>query len=338
MRKILILSLIIANFQAGFAQFWSANGSNIYNTNTGVIGIGTSTPSSTYKLDIFGPAVRIRTNNAPAPAYLELDASGVRGVFESIISPSSYTRVGTRGNYKFALFTNNADRLTVTTNGFVGIGNTNPAYQLDVAGAINASSIYINGAPFAGGGSQWTTSGSSIYYIPGGGGSVGIGTSTPNASYKLDVAGAINVGSLYVNGQQLSSAALWSMNGSNISYTVGKVSIGTTTPGSYMLAVAGKVAANSEVRVFDINTTTFPDYVFDPSYELPSLEQTEKYIKEYRHLPEVPSAQEIGRDGMSLNEMNIILLKKVEELTLHLIALKKENENLNSRLTTLEKK
>jgi hypothetical protein len=90
--------------------------------------------------------------------------------------------------------------------------------------------------------------------------------------------------------------------------------------------VAGKIAATGEVKVFVDGTTTFPDYVFDPSYKLPTLEETEKYVKENHHLPEVPTAADIAKDGMSLNEMNIILLKKVEELTLYMIEMKKEND------------
>jgi hypothetical protein len=84
--------------------------------------------------------------------------------------------------------------------------------------------------------------------------------------------------------------------------------------------------------------------VFDPSYKLRSLEETEKYVKENHHLPEVPSAAEIAKEGMSLNGMSKILLKKVEELTLHLIEMKKEvieikkeNEELRGRLEKIEK-
>ena len=120
--------------------------------------------------------------------------------------------------------------------------------------------------------------------------------------------------------------------------------IGTWNPGSYRLAVTGKIDAIWEVRVFTDGTTNFPDYVFDPSYKLRSLEETEKYVKENHHLPEVPSAAEVAKEGMSLNGMSEILLKKVEELTLHLIEMKKEvieikkeNEELRGRLEKIEK-
>jgi hypothetical protein len=118
----------------------------------------------------------------------------------------------------------------------------------------------------------------------------------------------------------------------------GNVGIGTNSFGGlYRLYVAGKIAAYDEIKVFT-NGSSFPDYVFDATYKLRSLEDTETYIKENHHLPEVPSAAEIAKEGMSLNGMSEILLKKVEELTLHLIEMKKENEELKQRLEALENK
>lgn len=118
----------------------------------------------------------------------------------------------------------------------------------------------------------------------------------------------------------------------------GNVAIGTTSfQGAYKFYVAGKIAAYDEIKVFT-NGTSFPDYVFDANYKLRSLKDTETYIQENHHLPEVPSAAEIAKDGMSLNGMSEILLKKVEELTLHLIEIKKENEELKKRLNALENK
>lgn len=118
-------------------------------------------------------------------------------------------------------------------------------------------------------------------------------------------------------------------NTTHMTLNQGRLNIGSTTSfgTQYKLAVAGSIGAWGEVRVFT-NGSAFPDYVFDPSYKLPTLEETEKYVKENHHLPEVPSAAEIEKEGMSLNGMNVILLKKVEELTLHLIEMKKEIEEL----------
>jgi len=99
----------------------------------------------------------------------------------------------------------------------------------------------------------------------------------------------------------------------------GKVGIKTTTPGAYDLAVNGKIRSQ-EIKV---ETSGWPDYVFKEDYKLPSLTETEKFIKENGHLPEVPKAADAEVNGISLGEMNKILLKKIEELTLYLIDLEK---------------
>ncbi len=69
-----------------------------------------------------------------------------------------------------------------------------------------------------------------------------------------------------------------------------------------------------------------PDYVFEPDYKLASLPEIEAFTKANKHLPEVPSATEIEKGGLDLAQMNLTLLKKVEELTLHAIAQNKQLE------------
>jgi hypothetical protein len=77
-----------------------------------------------------------------------------------------------------------------------------------------------------------------------------------------------------------------------------------------------------------------PDYVFAEDYNLRTLEELDEYIKQNKHLPEIPSAQEIEKNGLMLAKMNIDLLKKIEELTLYSIQQNREiqilkNDNLN---------
>lgn len=79
-----------------------------------------------------------------------------------------------------------------------------------------------------------------------------------------------------------------------------------------------------EIRV-DINT--WPDYVFEDDYNLMSLEETEKFIEDNGHLPNVPSAVEVESQGLNLAETDKILMEKTEELTLHLIELKKQHSS-----------
>jgi len=104
----------------------------------------------------------------------------------------------------------------------------------------------------------------------------------------------------------------------------GNVGIGTNIPAA-KLTVNGNILAKEIKIKTDI---TVPDYVFHPSYQLPTLSSIEEYVRTYRHLPEIPSAAEIQKTGIDLTEMNLALLKKVEELTLHLISKEKEIEAL----------
>ena len=117
----------------------------------------------------------------------------------------------------------------------------------------------------------------------------------------------------------------------------GQVGIGTTTiPTGYKMAVAGNVIAE-KVKVRK-QSSGWPDYVFSPTYKLPGLEEVEKFTKENSHLPEIPSAKEIEKEGQDLGEMNRLLLKKVEELTLYMIEQNKEIKALKSKVEQLEKK
>jgi hypothetical protein len=102
----------------------------------------------------------------------------------------------------------------------------------------------------------------------------------------------------------------------------GNVGIGTTAPDE-KLTVKGKIHAE-EVRV-DLNVPG-PDYVFKENYQLKSLSEIQAFIKENKHLPEIPSAKEMEEKGINLSEMNMLLLKKVEELTLYIL---KQEERIN---------
>ena len=125
-------------------------------------------------------------------------------------------------------------------------------------------------------------------------------------------------------------SSLWTLNGSTAYYT-NKVAIGsiTTVPTGYQLSVEGKIITEG-VRVK--LSGSWPDYVFEPNYVLPNLEAVEAYIQQHGHLPEVPSAKEVSEEGNDLGNMDAILLKKIEELTLYIIELKKEVEVLKTKI------
>jgi hypothetical protein len=114
---------------------------------------------------------------------------------------------------------------------------------------------------------------------------------------------------------------------------LGNVGIGTSTPASsYKLSVNGKIRAK-EVVV----ETNWSDFVFAEDYKLMPLDELEKSIKQNRHLPGIPSEKEVAENGVSLGEMQAKLLQKIEELTLYVIELKKENDLLRQRMSRLEK-
>ena len=107
----------------------------------------------------------------------------------------------------------------------------------------------------------------------------------------------------------------------------------------YALGVKGKIITEEvKVQLTDAGTGCWPDYVFQPSYQLPTLAEVETHIKEKGHLPEVPSSEEIKENGgYELGDMDRILLKKVEELTLYILEQNKELIKQNEKIRQLEK-
>lgn len=96
--------------------------------------------------------------------------------------------------------------------------------------------------------------------------------------------------------------------------------------------VGGKVVC-SDLRVRP--TSEWPDFVFDANYTLMPLHELEQYVQENKHLPEVPTSAEVEKDGVSVNDMIKVLIKKQEEMTLYMIEMKKENAELRSKLERL---
>lgn len=107
----------------------------------------------------------------------------------------------------------------------------------------------------------------------------------------------------------------------------GRMGVGTDsfTDGSieYKLSVDGRIRAEG-VKVYN----SWADFVFEDSYDLPTLKEVEAYIAANGHLKDIPSAATVAEEGIDLGEMNKLLLQKVEELTLYVIDLNKQVELL----------
>ncbi|WP_146198855.1 SlyX family protein [Pararcticibacter amylolyticus] len=107
----------------------------------------------------------------------------------------------------------------------------------------------------------------------------------------------------------------------------GNVGLGTLSP-------AEKLSVNGNIRAKEVKveTANWPDYVFSESYETPDLSAIESYIQANKHLPEIPSADDVSKGGINLGEMNSKLLKKIEELTLYMIEKDKQVNDLSKML------
>ena len=110
---------------------------------------------------------------------------------------------------------------------------------------------------------------------------------------------------------------------------------GTLGTNTLTLAVGGKIEARAIYVVAP--GTPWPDYVFASTYRLPPLREVERFVRANQHLPGLPSAAAVQAQGLDVGQMESTLLKKVEELTLYLIELRKENDALQARVAKLER-
>jgi hypothetical protein len=262
----------------------------------------------------------------------------------NLIGATGYVGIGT---------TTPSSRLTVDPHGSGGIliGNTgtgNTSMSLNLSGSTNGYGLLQVVK------SSGTSFGDlSINYS---GGNVGVGTIAPIA--KLDVSGNIHSSGIIYNGYgQLNTDGgleLGPIGTGAASTPYIDFHYGTGTPEDYnvrihnyannTLAIFSQFSANALLRVvgniitkkLQVTQTPWADFVFADDYRLPPLMQVENYIKLNKHLAEIPSAEEVEKNGIDVGEMNAKLLQKVEELTLYLIQQQKMIEEQNKRITQLE--
>lgn len=178
------------------------------------------------------------------------------------------------------------------TIGNMGIGTTSPVSKLDVNGSINM------------------TDGQNLTW----GGSYGPGIPTIASSASAGI-------NFYPTGSTSGSAMKVDLNGNVL---INKL---TQTSTAYKLDINGKVRANEIV----VNTTG-ADFVFENDYRLRPIAELEQFVKQNKHLPEIPTAKTMQNDGVGVSELQTKLLQKVEELTLYIIQQQKEIDELKKKL------
>ena len=99
------------------------------------------------------------------------------------------------------------------------------------------------------------------------------------------------------------------------------------------LAVNGTITA----KQLKLRQDNWPDYVFDSSYRLPALSDVEHYIRQEHHIPGIASAADVRKDGADVGDMQAVMMKKIEELTLYVIEQQKELEQERGEIKILKR-
>ncbi|PSL45737.1 hypothetical protein CLV51_104444 [Chitinophaga niastensis] len=207
----------------------------------------------------------------------------------------------------------NAQTNQLGSTGNAGIGTTTPTEKLEISslGLSNIKLTHTSDVLGIVGTLKFNMSGTDVGRIE---------VERTIASNRMSVM------KFFVKGDSLSEAMRINYNGS--------VGIGTTDTKGYKLAVNGSgIFTRLKVKAYG----AWPDYVFHEDYLLPTLSSVEKFITENKHLPDMPSEKEVMADGQDVGDMNRLLLKKVEELTLYIIQLNKKMDAQQAVISALQK-
>ena len=247
---------------------------------------------------------------------LTLDKTATNGQQQIYFKEAGVNRSQLTSNFgddKFYLFHNGGNRMIVDGTGKVGIGNPSPSYKLDVSGdgRYTGHVRFEQQAKF--GNTYFTKSGNSnnlhFYasqgFIP--------HSTTPSNNASLGA-----------------SSYRW-----NKGYFYDRIDV----DGEGLFS--GNVIVQGDVESMKVKVSTtpgqVPDYVFKPEYKLRSLEELESFVNTNSHLPNIPSAKEMGKEGQNLGELQLKMLEKIEELVLYTIEQEKRIKALEAELKSIKK-
>ena len=235
---------------------------------------------------------------------LEIRQAGTATGLNVIQTGSGYSLLAQNANATSTMFAlNTGTGPALITLGKVGINNVNPAFQLDVEGRMR-----LRKDPD--------------------GNTAGLWLDGPVTAERGFI-GVLNDNTIGFYGAGSGWSFLMDVND-------GALMVGTAQKASgYKVNVAGKIIAE-ELRVSLVSS--WPDYVFDKKYNLPTLENLERFIQKNQHLPNIPAAKEVEKSGIAVGEMQTKMMEKIEELTLYIIQLKKDNTALKLSVDELKNK
>lgn len=250
-------------------------------------------------------------------------------VVDSLLIPEATAVYDVPYTNTFAGTVNLPDSVISTSDGKFGIGTLTPKATLDVGTMVNDTTTAILSRLYNG---STTKDGTQL--------GVRAYSTTSNAPMFGIIQkyfGNINAGLIFNTGGTRFGGYLTFLTNDGTEKmrldSLGNLGIGTTATSKYKLSVAGTIGA----KKIQVTQSGWPDYVFESNYQLPSLMEIENYVQQHKHLPEVPTEKEVTTNGLDLGEMNKVLLKKVEELTLYLIEEHKQNVDNQERMQKMEK-
>jgi hypothetical protein len=271
-------------------------------------GVGLGINGNTSKLDIFassGDHMRFIGRSSSDYSDMVFYANDNITRLGYIDWSNSFMRINAEASIPMLFHTSSIERLRITSSGHVGIGTSAPSHKLQISGgdiAFDAEQterfIRIN-----------NSFGGAIRF-------------RGNAVSSLDR--SLQFGRFDGNNNWSSLMTIETNNGN--------VGVGLENP-TEKFTVNGNVKAKKII----VSQTNWPDYVFDSSYVLRSLLAVEKFITQNKRLPDMPSAKEVAQKGISVGDNQALLLKKIEELTLYVIELKKENIKQQEEINALKK-
>ena len=349
MKKLILSLSLFLTFSSLVHAQWTTNGT--VTTTTNAIGIGTTIPQSILHISGTGTSIN-QSSQVDSRSVLIQAITGGRGVatgaqIEFAIPANTdgsniwgqariVTVAGNSNNNdatgKMILGTRRmfnktgagatwyyGDDITIDGGGKVGIGTTTPNTSLDINGAFCGGNTNLDGFN-----TGFLANSSKIL----------IGWNRTQGAGETDFIanqgqGTVGGFAFYNHDNNNSEKQLMWLTGD------GRLMVGLSTgnTGNNKLAVGGGIIAEAVTVKLQAN---WPDYVFKKNYQLPSLQEVKTYIDQNQHLPEIPSEQEIAKNGLNLGEMNKLLMKKVEELTLYLIEKDQKDKELKEQVDQLK--